>query len=674
MKCVSKIIFSFLAVLTVFFPLAVLAVTVTDITDQVSSSQISVGSNHKFIITLSDDIAESETVQLTFPAGFTLSSITEDDIDIADDGVDLSTATDCSGADAASVSISGQTILIAICAGDGGAIASGSIVTIEVGANAAFSGLGTNRITNPSAVASWFVNFLGTSGNSGSVVLITTTTGSVSVSATVPAPVTPPADSGGGGAGDTPPSTPPAETPPEVPPETTPPPDAVPPSDTTPPDETPSTPSSDSTPSSGSSSAGSGSGSSSSSSSGSGGGGSTHGSTVSDATAPSSTTEESSGIVDVPLTEEEEMLPEASPTTAEPAATSSAPTKSTTTTKAIAKVQETVDSVQTAVASVIAAIEGIRALPEVRQAVSIAIPVASVAVAATTAVLVSSFNLLSYLQFLFTAPFLLFARRKRKAFGIVYNSVTKVAVELATVRLYDAVTNRLIRSAVTDTSGKYFFIANPGQYRLAVIKNNWTFPSTYLGNVKDDGVYFDVYTGQIIEVTEKDATIAANIPLDYLEDTAKHTKQGMVNRRILRKLQFGFSISGVFLSAAIWFFSPSVLTLLLAIGQVIAFLFCLRLARAKRSRGWGVVYDASSRRPVGNAVVRLFEPKYNKLVESTLTDTLGRYSFLVGPNEYFVRTDKPGYDEHVVRPIDYRQKTEPSAIAIDVPLTPTKPV
>ena len=77
---------------------------------------------------------------------------------------------------------------------------------------------------------------------------------------------------------------------------------------------------------------------------------------------------------------------------------------------------------------------------------------------------------------------------------------------------------------------------------------------------------------------------------------------------------------------------------------------------------------------MGNAVVRLFEPKYNKLVETTLTDTLGRYSFLVGPNEYFVRTDKDGYDQHIVRPIDYRQKTEPEAIAIDVPLSPTKPV
>jgi len=57
-----------------------------------------------------------------------------------------------------------------------------------------------------------------------------------------------------------------------------------------------------------------------------------------------------------------------------------------------------------------------------------------------------------------------------------------------------------------------------------------------------------------------------------------------------------------------------------------------------------------------------------------LTDALGRYSFLVGPNEYFVRTNKDGYEENIVRPIDYRGKTEPDAIAIDVPLTPNKPL
>lgn len=671
--------FAFLAVLAAFFPFRASAVTVTDISDQVSSSQISVGSNHKFILTAADDVAIGENIQITFPTGFVLSALTEDDIDITDDGTDLSTAADCSGLESASASTSGQTITITVCSDYGGAILSASIINIEIGTNASFSGLGTQRITNPSAVISWFVNLSGTSGNSGSVVLATTTSGSSSVSATAPTPAS--SSGGGGGSGSSsyvPPSAPPEDTTIETPVDDTLPPEdtVIPPEDVVIPSEDPENPSEDTVTESGSGETTT-TISGSPSYSGGGGGGTSSGAST---TATSTSSAETSGIVieniDVPQTEGSSTLPDIVFPTDELSTIPIAqtPTKSTTTTKAIAKVEESVAVVQSAISNIVAVIEEIRAMPEVKQAVNIAIPVASVAVATTTVVLVSSFNLLSYLQFLFTSPLLLLARRKRKAFGIVYNSITKVAIDLATVRLYDAVTNRLVRSAVTDATGKYFFIANPGQYRLAVTKNTWAFPSAYLGGVKDDGVYLDVYSGQTIVVTEKDATIAANIPLDHVNNEIEQSKQGMLNRRLLRKLQFVFSISGIFLSAAIYFLSPSTLTMSLAIVQALVFLLCLRLAKAKRARGWGIVFDSTSRRPVGNAVVRLFEPKYNKLVESTLTDTLGRYSFLVGPNEYFVRTDKPGYDEHVVRPIDYRQKTEPSAIAIDVPLTPAKPV
>lgn len=319
-------------------------------------------------------------------------------------------------------------------------------------------------------------------------------------------------------------------------------------------------------------------------------------------------------------------------------------------------------------------VEVIRALPEIQTAVDIAIPVTVVAAVATTAVLASSFGLLQFLQFWFTSPFLFFARRKRKAYGIVYNAMSKVVIDLATVRLYDTISNRLVKSTVTDARGRYFFVTDPGQYRLSVSKNGFVFPSVYLAGVKDDGIYLDVYTGQTIVVTEHSATIAANIPLDVAEGHKDQEPSMVGRRRFFRKLQFAFSASGMVLSLLVYFFSPSFLTAALAVGQVIVFCLFWRLAIPRRPKGWGVVYDNTTRRPVGNAVVRLFEPKYNKLVETTLTDSLGRYSFLVGPNEYFVRADKEGYQEQIIRPIDYRQKTEPEALMVDVPLEPKKPV
>ena len=71
---------------------------------------------------------------------------------------------------------------------------------------------------------------------------------------------------------------------------------------------------------------------------------------------------------------------------------------------------------------------------------------------------------------------------------------------------------------------------------------------------------------------------------------------------------------------------------------------------------------------MGNTVVRLFEPKYNKLVETTLTDNLGRYAFVLGPNEYFVSFNKGGYKESRIRPLNYRDKKEPTPVVVDVPM------
>ena len=343
-----------------------------------------------------------------------------------------------------------------------------------------------------------------------------------------------------------------------------------------------------------------------------------------------------------------------------PEETTSPPLRGTISISSLAAITETIDA--------------IRELPQVQQAVDVAIPVVAVSAVATTAILASSFSLASYLQFMFTSPLVLIARRKRKAFGIVYNAVTKVAVDLATVRLYDANTNRLVKSMVTDGEGKYFFVANPGQYRLVVAKHGFIFPSTYLQGVKDDGVYLDVYSGQTIEVTQRDATIAANIPMDIAQGEKQQTPGFLAWRRFLRKAQVLFALSGTVLSGIVYVFSPSWLTAVLAVGQLVVFALCLRLARSRKPRGWGVVYNAQSRRPVGNAVVRLFEPKYNKLVETTLTDSLGRYSFLIGPNEYFLSTNREGYEEHVVRPIDYRQNVGPEPLVMDVPLEPKKRV
>lgn len=688
---------AFIGVLVLTLP--VRAATLADVSDNPTSIVISTVANHLITLTTVSAYSDGETLTITFPSAFDTSEIVEDDVDVTDDGVDLTTAATCGGTEQMSVAMASDVLTLTVCAGDGGTIAAGSVVVIEIGLNASSSGSGLNRIVNPTAVGSYFLPIGGTFGDSGSIIIATVTDDDANVSFVVPVSSTSGggASSTGGGAGSPSGGDTGTDTGEDTGTDTETDPGAEPDPGDEPglePGELPGMPPTTETGGeTGAETGGETSGESGDTSSGSTDGGSsssptsgsTSGGSTSSGSGSSSTPRQETGEVSVveeegtptdsgssspdtnteTSTEEPASEPSTGGTTddtEEPTKTPATPSPVTQTraTAAIAAFRDVVEDVATFV-------EDIREIPEVQQSVDIAVPVVVASAAASTAVLVTSFSLLPYLQYLFTSPILFFARRKRRNFGVVYNAMTKMAVDLATVRLFDAATNRLVRSVVTDSEGKYFFIMNPGRYRVMVVKPGFTFPSGYLAGVKDDGAYLDVYTGQEIEVNAANATIAANIPLDPAEAHAASPSQ-LRRRRFLRAAQYGIAVSGVGIAAAVYALRPSTFTLVMIGVQVFVLLLVHRLARPRRPKGWGIVYDAASRKPVGNAVVRLFEPKYNKLVETTLTDNLGRYAFVLGANEYFASISKPGFQEATVRPIDYRDKKEPTTVAVDVPL------
>lgn len=64
------------------------AATVTNANDSVTTLQTSQAANHEVFFTASSGVTESSTITLTFGSGFSLASLTEDDVDIADDGTE----------------------------------------------------------------------------------------------------------------------------------------------------------------------------------------------------------------------------------------------------------------------------------------------------------------------------------------------------------------------------------------------------------------------------------------------------------------------------------------------------------------------------------------------------------------------------------------------------------
>ncbi len=305
--------------------------------------------------------------------------------------------------------------------------------------------------------------------------------------------------------------------------------------------------------------------------------------------------------------------------------------------------------------------------PTVQDAASIATPIIAVSAVSTAAVVVTTLNGIRFLQYLFTAPFLLFRRRRRKRWGVAYDSLRKVPVDLAIVRLLDAQTKRVVKSQVTDKKGRYLFIAKPGLYTIDVRKDGFTFPSGHLKDQKRDGEYLDLYHGEPIVVKEQDAVIAANIPLDPAGESVK-TPTSIRWERLTRRFMHVLSIAGVVVAIVVAFVQPTAWTIVVAVVQVLVLILFLRMAIPNKPKSWGIVYDHKTRRPLANAIVRIFDPKYNKLLETQITDGRGRYAFLVGPNQYYTTYEKGGYTKLEVRPIDRTDTKEASYVSVDVGL------
>lgn len=276
----------------------------------------------------------------------------------------------------------------------------------------------------------------------------------------------------------------------------------------------------------------------------------------------------------------------------------------------------------------------------------------------------SVFNLIAYLQYLFTQPFLLLWRRRRKGYGVVYNALTKRPVDLAIVRLIHTESGLTVQTRVTDKQGRYVIHVKPGTYRIEIAKPNFIFPSEHLKGRKNDVDYLDVYTGGEVIVTEK-GMLSLNIPVDPI--VPEETPKRVLFKRALRKLQHAIAISGVIISLIAFIVTPTVPMALFVVSQVFIYMLFRRLSIPEKAKSWGSVFDIGSKKPVNQAIVRIYDSKFNKLLETQVTDGNGRYGFLVGKNVYYLTGSAKGYDFNKTGNIDL-SRVEEGVIKQDIGL------
>lgn len=164
--------------LGIAFTQNVAAANVTSFSDTLSDSAPSIVSNHTISFVSPSGVAAGESIVITFPAGFNLGSVGEDDIDLEVNGVDEATDATASGA-TWGVDVTGQVVTIESGTDTIGGTAT---ITVKIGSHADGSGTGVNQITNPT-VGSYAIGV--TSGASDSGETRVAIVDSVTVSAAV---------------------------------------------------------------------------------------------------------------------------------------------------------------------------------------------------------------------------------------------------------------------------------------------------------------------------------------------------------------------------------------------------------------------------------------------------------------------------------------------------------
>ncbi len=159
-------------------PAPVMAADATAKKDVMSRQASATASNHVFTYTAVASTSPAQTVSLTFPAGFVLTSLVIGDVVVKDGASTRVLGASCTGAEDASYALAGQAITFTVCAAKT-FLTSGNTIEID---------LNNNHVTNPTtAGASYSIVLGGTGGQSGIFMVYVVDSDQVSVSATVEA-------------------------------------------------------------------------------------------------------------------------------------------------------------------------------------------------------------------------------------------------------------------------------------------------------------------------------------------------------------------------------------------------------------------------------------------------------------------------------------------------------
>ena len=267
-----------------------------------------------------------------------------------------------------------------------------------------------------------------------------------------------------------------------------------------------------------------------------------------------------------------------------------------------------------------------------------------VAPAATAVIAVSAYssiiNLVSsifpYLNYLINLILqFLGIKRKQKPWGVLYDSMTKQPIDLGTVRLFDAKLKSVIQTAVTDKTGRFGFPPLEGKYYIEAAKYLFKFPSKLLKGAIVDGKYHNLYFGAKFSI-KKNEKLTISVPIDLA--TAIEARLSLKDRikALSEKLSLPVLVVSLVFTLIMLWVNVTLYNEILVLLYILM-IFARRGVQKSIIIPWGIVYYSKTKEPLKSIPIKVFDKKYNKLLETRLSDEAGRFSFILPQGEYYFR-------------------------------------
>ena len=256
-----------------------------------------------------------------------------------------------------------------------------------------------------------------------------------------------------------------------------------------------------------------------------------------------------------------------------------------------------------------------------------------------------SYGLFLALLLKITRPAYIAFRRRKSGYGVIFDSVTGKPVPLTPISLLD-LGGRTVRTTVTNREGRYNLVVPKGDYIIEIPKPGYKFPSKIVTKKNNDTQYSDILTAAHIIVTDY-GSLAKNIPID---PPNANRNSSIFKKRIFtsRKTQELASFLCPFLALGLLiplrsFWMVWILFLIYLLALISRF-----LDFKPASPPYGTVRDADTKNPLKDVVVRIFEKKYGKALETQVTSPRGRYAFIVNKGSYRLLVQKKGYHSVII--------------------------